>query len=105
MGAVPFTIPSCLPALSLAALVTVAGCANKAQTAKVDEAVEAEGEVISDTAMTPEQSDKLPPAINEQPLGGVASRGTAPMAVKTGTAPLLYLVESAQTVQVVDETA
>jgi hypothetical protein len=104
MPSASFAIPSYLPALSVAALVMIVGCA-KTETATVVDAGEAEGEVISETATTPEQSEQLRPAIRERPLGGVASRGAAPMAVKAGTPPLVYLVESAQMVQVVDETA
>src|SRR5688572_7764235 len=108
MCAVSFAIPSCFPALSTAAaaaLLMLGGCA-KTQSAKIDETVGPGGEVVADTADTvvaPEEPEQYRSGIHEQPLGGVASRGAAPMAVKKGAAPLLYLVDSPQTVQVVDE--
>lgn len=98
----PFAIPSRLPAISLATLVTVSGCA-KTQTATVDEPVEMEtdGEVITDTATTPEELQKSQPAVREQALPSKATLTP----VKIGNAPLVYMVDSPQTVQVMDETA
>ena len=110
MCAVPFAIPSRLLMVSLvsafAGACAVGGCAKTpaitTEQVEIKEPAVAESRVpeVADESGQPER-----PSIRETPLGGVASMAARPVPVKTGAPPLVYLVETAQVVQVVDETA
>jgi hypothetical protein len=108
----PFALPCRFPKApliaALAGACAVAGCAKTpdpaATTTTGANGDAASGSVIQESVTHP-LSDEPDQSIRETPLGGVASTAAQPVPVKVGAAPLVYLVDSTQVVQVIDETA
>jgi hypothetical protein len=82
-------LPARTAALHLGVLSCISlGCSDSQQTVKAQERAPA-----SDLGLQ-----------QEKPLGGVASHAAKPVAVREGTAPLVYLADMPQTIRVIDRT-
>lgn len=100
MCAARFVIPMHSPVAALAALAVV-GCGSTPQANSQADSGAAQSSGDSEQAAT-QPAVAQDPAITEKPLNMITAR---PVAVKTGAAPLVYMLEMTETVQVVDETA